>query len=429
MLCYVIMYIINCVKQFLCLLFFLYIQLCVNRPRKSIKKMTKAKKSENKVPKEGKVLNFHHLVFRVGNATTASSYFETRFGFRPFAIREASDSEPVTTIVVKLNKITIAFESPTTANSPLAPDLSLHGDFVKDVAFLVEDLDALVRGVKEGGAEVQGVKEETDEGGVVRYAVLRTYGDNTHTLIDRSKYNGFWLPGYIPLESDPLDKLLPETNLEYIDHVEGNVADGTLQDSVAWYEKNLNMHRFWCVDYTHDLVPYSCINSASVINKHDNVLLSMNEAAKGLRPTSKANEFVKAHGTSGVEHVALYTDDIIATIRNLKVRGAEILAFPPTYYDVIREKLAGSSLKVSETIDELQENCVLIDFDEKGYMLQAFTKHVQARPTLFLEILQRRNHRGFGAMNYKWVFEAIERLDAQKPSDSAEASEDQKTEE
>ncbi|XP_073956242.1 4-hydroxyphenylpyruvate dioxygenase-like isoform X2 [Choristoneura fumiferana] len=382
--------------------------------------MTKGKKGNQNDSTEGKVLNFHHLVFRVANAKTASSYFITRLGFKPFAIKEASDNVPVLSIAVRLNKITIVFESPTTSNSDITSDLTAHGDFVKDVAFAVEDLDALVKRASEGGAEVvRGVTEERDEGGVVRYAVLRTYGDNTHTLIDSSQFSGVWLPGYKPLEGDPVEKILPNTKLEFIDHVEGNVADGTLEDSVSWYEKNLNMHRFWCVDYTHDLTPYSCIKSASVINKHDNVLLSMNEAAKGLRPTSKASEFVKAHGTSGVEHVAFYTDDIVATMRNLKARGADILAFPPTYYDLIREKLADSSLKVSETIDQLQENHILIDFDEKGYMLQAFTKHVQARPTLFIEILQRRNHRGFGAMNYKWVFEAIERLEAKKTDESS----------
>ncbi|KAG7308816.1 hypothetical protein JYU34_006051 [Plutella xylostella] len=192
------------------------------------------------------------------------------------------------------------------------------------------------------------------------------------------------------------------------------MEDGTLESSVAWYERNLNMQRFWCVDYKHDLVPYSCINSASVINKEETVLLSMNEAAKGLRPSSKATDFVKALGTSGVEHIALYTDDIIATMRALKSRGADILVFPDSYYDIIRDKLQHSSLNVAEGVDTLKECHVLIDFDERGYMLQAFTKHLQARPTVFIEIIQRRNHRGFGAMNYKWVFEAIELQDSKK---------------
>ncbi|CAD0201486.1 unnamed protein product [Chrysodeixis includens] len=140
----------------------------------------------------------------------------------------------------------------------------------------------------------------------------------------------------------------------------------------------------------------------------------MNEAAKGLRPTSKASEFVKALGSSGVEHIALYTDDIVSTMRNLKSRGADILSWPPKYYDMIREKLKHSPVKVAESIELLQEYDILIDFDERGYMLQAFTKHLQARPTVFIEILQRRNHRGFGAMNYKWVLKAIEQMDISK---------------
>ncbi|CAB3236614.1 unnamed protein product [Arctia plantaginis] len=376
--------------------------------------MTEKNNCDGKRP-EGKVLNFDHLVFRVSNAKTTSSYFTTRFGFKPLAVREATDARPVLSIAVQLNQITIVFESPTNSDNEINRDLCAHGDFVKDVAFAVQDLDELVRRAKEGGAEIiKEITEEKDEYGRVRYAVVKTYGDNTHTLIDRSNYKGVLLPGYEPVADDVLNHSLPETKLMFIDHVEGNMADGTLEDSVSWYEKNLNMQRFWCVDYKHDLVPYSCINSASVINKDENVLLSMNEAAKGLRPTSKASEFVKALGSSGVEHVALYTDDIVSTMKSLKARGAEILTWPPTYYDLIREKLEGSSLKVAESIEALQEQNILIDFDERGYMLQAFTKHVQARPTVFIEVLQRRNHRGFGAMNYRWVFEAIERLDGDK---------------
>ncbi|CAK1556447.1 unnamed protein product [Leptosia nina] len=327
---------------------------------------------------DGKVLNFDHLTFWVANATT----------------------------------ITIIFQSPTSSDDEIAKEIAAHGDFVKDVAFEVNNLEEIVKRAKSQGAFiVKDITEEEDDNGSIKSAILKTYGDNTHTLIDRSKYKGVFLPGYtITNDEDPLNKLLPETNLEYVDHVEGNMADGTLEDSVLWYQKNLNMHRFWCVDYLHDLVPYSCINSASVINQSETVLLSLNEAAKGLRPSSKASEFVKALGTSGVEHVALYTDDIVETMKNLKARGAEIVTWPATYYDIIQEKLNKSSVKVKETIDDLKEQNILIDFDERGYMLQAFTKHVQSRPTLFLEIIQRRNHRGFGAMNYKWVFEAIEQL-------------------
>ncbi|XP_046966109.1 4-hydroxyphenylpyruvate dioxygenase-like [Vanessa cardui] len=379
--------------------------------------MTKADRNVIKA-NTGKVLNFDHLTFWVANAKTASSYFITRFGFKPLASRDSSEDRPVVSYAVQQNKIIIIFESPVSNESEITKDLADHGDFVKDVAFEVSDLDAIVQKARKGGAVVvKDVTEESDKNGIIRYAVLKTYGDNTHTLIDRSKYTGLLFPGYQALEDDPLNELLPKTNLSFVDHVEGNMADGTLEDSVTWYEKNLNMHRFWCVDYSHDLVPYSCINSASVINQTETVLLSLNEAAKGIRPTSKASEFVKALGASGVEHIALYTDDIVSTMKSLKSRGADILTWPSTYYDLIKEKLKDSPVNVNESIEELKEQNILIDFDERGYMLQAFTKHLQVRPTLFIEIIQRRNHRGFGAMNYKWVFEAIERID-KKESDN-----------
>ncbi|KAJ8721899.1 hypothetical protein PYW08_004301 [Mythimna loreyi] len=382
--------------------------------------MTQGENSQ-KYP-EAHVLNFDHLIFWVANAKTASNYFVTRLGFKPFAVREATESRPVESFAVKSNQIIIVFESPTNTEGEISRDLIAHGDFVKDVAFEVQDLDELVKRAKKGGADiVQDVTEEKDQFGSVRYAVLRTYGDNTHTLIDRSKYKGLFMPGYVPLEDDILNSLLPSPNLLYVDHVEGNMADGTLEDSWSWYEKNLNMHRFWCVDYKKDITKYSGIRSASVINRDETVLLSMNEAAKGLRP-SKTTAFVKALGASSVEHIALYTDDIVTTMKNLKARGADILGVPPTYYDLIREKLKNSSLKVAESIEAMQEGSILIDFDDRGYMLQAFTKHLQARPTLFIEIIQRRNHRGFGAMNYQWVFEAIELLEKKTKSANNDAA-------
>ncbi|XP_013143854.1 PREDICTED: 4-hydroxyphenylpyruvate dioxygenase-like [Papilio polytes] len=368
--------------------------------------MTKGQEAKN-----ANVLDFDHLTFWVANAKTTSSYFVSRFGFKPLAKRDATETNSVQAYAVKLNKIIIIFESPTASDGEISKDLTAHGDFVKDVAFTINDLDKLVKKATLEGAEiVKNITEETDKDGTLRYAVLKTYGDNTHTLIDRTKYNGILLPGFEPTEDDPLDKLLPDTYLQFIDHVEGNMSDGTIEITTSWYEKNLNMHRFWCVDYKHDLVPYSCIKSTSVINQDETVLLSFNEAAKGLLPSSKATEFVKALGAPGVEHIALYTDDIVGTMRSLKARGAEILSAPPTYYDLIKEKLKDSTVNVTESVEMLKENNIFIDFDDRGYMLQAFTKHLQARPTLFLEIIQRRNHRGFGAMNYRWVFEAIERL-------------------
>ncbi|XP_041979487.1 4-hydroxyphenylpyruvate dioxygenase-like [Aricia agestis] len=356
------------------------------------------------------VVAFDHLTFWVGNAKTAASYFISRLGFRPHVHRPPTDDRPVVSYVVKQNQIMILFES-AISDHDISYHVTAHGDCVRDVAFVVSDVAAVMATAQaRGAAVVRGVTVEGDDDGVLTYAVLKTYGDNTHTLIDRSQYKGLFLPGYQPMDEDPLTSILAETKLTHIDHVEANLADGTLADSVDWYEKNLNMKRFWCVDYEHDLVPYSCIRSDSVINKNEAVLLSFNEAAPGLRPSSKATEFVKALGSAGVEHVALYTDDIVDTMRNLKSRGADVLTWPATYYDLIKKKLDNSPLEVKESIEELKVNNILIDFDEKGYMLQAFTKHLQARPTVFIEVIQRRNHRGFGAMNYKWVFETIEIL-------------------
>eukprot|EP01120_Amphizonella_sp_Union-15-10_P006873 TRINITY_DN2269_c0_g1_i1.p1 TRINITY_DN2269_c0_g1~~TRINITY_DN2269_c0_g1_i1.p1 ORF type:complete len:193 (-),score=38.19 TRINITY_DN2269_c0_g1_i1:27-605(-) len=177
---------------------------------------------------------------------------------------------------------------------------------------------------------------------------------------------------------------------------------------VSWYERILSFHRFWSIDDTILHTDYSALNSTVVTDFDETIKMPINEPAPG-KKKSQIQEYVDYHGGSGVQHVALNTSDILHAIRCLKDRGLEFLSVPQTYYDRVRERLKTAPIKVTEDLDEIQRLNILIDFDDKGYLLQIFTKPVQDRPTLFYEVIQRHNHYGFGAGNFKSLFEAIEK--------------------
>jgi 4-hydroxyphenylpyruvate dioxygenase len=332
-------------------------------------------------------------------------------GFSPVGYQGLeTGSRQVVAHVVQQNKICFVFKSAYEPNNEkMGAHLVKHGDGVKDIAFSVEDLDAIVEAAKERGATiVREIWEEKDDFGTVRFATVQTYGDTTHTFVDRSNYHGFFLPGYHkPLSEDKLLPTLPPCHLNFIDHVVGNQPDLQMESTAEWYTKNLMFHRFWSVDDSQIHTTYSALRSIVVTNYEETIKMPINEPAAGLKK-SQIQEFVDYYGSAGVQHIALNTSDIIAAIRNLKARGAEFLSVPDSYYDLLRKNLANSPVKVAEDMSVLQELKILVDHDENGYLLQIFTKPMQDRPTVFLEVIQRHNHQGFGAGNFKALFEAIE---------------------
>ncbi|KAM7398465.1 hypothetical protein PAMA_006396 [Pampus argenteus] len=362
---------------------------------------------------KGKFLKFHHLTFWVSNAKQAASYYCGKMGFEPIAYKglETGSRETVSH-VIRQDKIIFAFESPLNpGNEEMGEHLIKHGDGVKDVSFQVEDCDSLIKTAKQRGAVV--VKEpwvEQDSYGSVKYAVVQTYGDTTHTLIEYlGPYKGLFLPGYkAPLFKDPLLAKLPPGGLSFIDHVVGNQPDDQMVPVSDWYEKCLMFHRFWSIDDKQIHTQYSALRSIVVTNYEETIKMPINEPASG-KKKSQIQEYVDYNGGPGVQHIALNTSNIIQAIVNLRARGMEFLSAPDTYYDTLREKLKTAKIKVKEDLNRLQELKILVDFDDKGYLLQIFTKPVQDRPTLFLEVIQRNNHFGFGAGNFKSLFEAIEK--------------------
>lgn len=203
------------------------------------------------------------------------------------------------------------------------------------------------------------------------------------------------------------------TNLEFIDHIVGNQPDMEMEPVAQWYEKMLDFHRFWSVDDSIIHTEYSALRSIVVSDFDEVVKMPINEPANGKRK-SQIQEYVDYYAGAGVQHIALNTNDIIASVIALKDRGVEFLTIPDTYYTNLRKGLEHAGLQVQEDLNKLQELKILVDYDDKGYLLQIFTKPVEDRPTLFFEIIQRHNHNGFGAGNFKSLFEAIETEQAKR---------------
>lgn len=362
-------------------------------------------------PNGGKFIAFDHITFYVGNAKQAASYYTTRLGFEPLAYQGLETGHrQFAKHVVKQNKIIFVFVSAYDPYDTLIGNhLVKHGDGVKDVCFEVEELDIIVKRAKEQGAVfVKDISSETDEFGTVRSATVKTYGDTTHTFVERNGYKGVFLPGYKKIEhSDNLVNILPPIHLNFIDHCVGNQPDNQMEITAQWYEKKLQFHRFWSVDDSQIHTEYSALRSIVMTNYEETIKIPINEPAPG-KKKSQISEYVEYYGGAGVQHIALNTNDIITAIKNLRARGVEFLTIPDAYYDMLRKQLANSKVQIKEDLKLLQELQILIDYDDDGYLLQIFTKNMQDRPTVFLEVIQRNNHQGFGAGNFKSLFEAIE---------------------
>uniref|UniRef100_A0A8C2ZD82 4-hydroxyphenylpyruvate dioxygenase n=1 Tax=Cyclopterus lumpus TaxID=8103 RepID=A0A8C2ZD82_CYCLU len=349
------------------------------------------------------------------NAKQAVSFYSDKMGFEAFAYKGLeTGSREMVSHVIRQDKVYMLYVCMSTLcyfPSEMGEHLIKHGDGVKDIAFQVEDCDFLIKTAKERGAViVREPWEEQDSHGRVKYAVVQTYGDTTHTLIEYlTPYKGLFLPGYKePLFRDPLLATLPPGGLNFIDHMVGNQPDDHMVPISDWYQNCLLFHRFWSIDDKQVHTQYSSLRSIVVTNYEETIKMPINEPARG-KKLSQIQEYVDYNGGPGVQHIALNTSNIIQAVVNLRARGMEFLAAPDIYYSSLRENLKTAKIKVEEDLDRLQELKILVDFDDKGYLLQIFTKPVQDRPTLFLEVIQRNNHSGFGAGNFKSLFEAIEK--------------------
>eukprot|EP00871_Galdieria_phlegrea_P000532 jgi/Galph1/147/GphlegSOOS_G4973.1 len=352
---------------------------------------------------------FDHAHFWVGNALQAASFYISRFGFKPCAFKSLeTGSRQVMTQVIRHDKILFAFSSALEPdNVELGKFVQQHGDGVKDLAFEVEDCEAAFQeAVRNGAKVIQKPQTMSDEHGQVVVATIYAgYGDMHHSLVERKNYKGAFMPDY---KKDPLVSSLPVPSLQVIDHCVSNQPDGEMNRVVEWYIKTLGFHRFWSVDDSQIHTEYSALRSVVVTDTKERIKMPVNEPAAG-KKKSQIQEFVDYYGGPGIQHIALHTMDIIGAIAALRSRGVNFIQAPKTYYEDLRKRLAGASIKVKEDLDKIESLDILVDFDDRGYLLQIFTRPLQDRPTFFIEIIQRHNHSGFGAGNFKSLFEAIEK--------------------
>lgn len=351
------------------------------------------------------VRDVDYIEIYTNNAKQACHFFCTAFGFKPVAYSglETGNRETVS-YCIKQRNIRLVLTGSYKEDTRVAQFVKIHGDGVKDVALLVDDVDkAYSAAVERGGIAIVPPFELKDEKGTIKKAVLGTYGDTIHTLVERKNYQGVFMPGF-----DPYSVYLPieDAGLIGIDHVVGNVEH--MEEWVEYYSKVMGfveMKHFTDKDITTE---YSALMS-KVMHNGGRIKFPINEPAEGKRK-SQIQEYLEFYNGPGVQHLAILTEDIVSTVATLKKNGVEFLNTPSTYYEDLGQRIG----KIDEEIEKLRELNILVDRDDEGYLLQIFTKPIVDRPTLFVEIIQRKGARGFGEGNFKALFESIEREQARR---------------
>jgi 4-hydroxyphenylpyruvate dioxygenase len=354
------------------------------------------------------LLGTDYVEFYVGNAKQAAHFYKTAFGFQSHAYAglETGMKDRVS-YVLKQDKIRLVLTTSLKSESPIGEHVKKHGDGVKIIALWVEDArSAYEETMKRGAKSYQEPLVTNDANGEVVSAGIYTYGETVHLFIERKNYKGEFLPGFVKWDSDYNPS---PVGLKFIDHMVGNVGWGEMNTWVKWYEEVMGFVNFLSFDDKQIHTEYSALMSKVMSNGNGRIKFPINEPAKA-KKRSQIEEYLDFYEGSGVQHIAVATDDIIKTVSLLRARGIEFLSAPPqAYYDEIPARLGEHMKMMKEDIKELQRLSIMIDADEEGYLLQIFTKPVEDRPTLFFEIIQRMGARGFGAGNFKALFESIER--------------------
>jgi 4-hydroxyphenylpyruvate dioxygenase len=356
-----------------------------------------------------RLLGIDHLEWWVGNARAFTAFLAGSFGFDIVAhAGPETGRRDRQSFMLEQGDIRFLVTGAMNPESPVAEHVRRHGDGIRDVCFLVDDVDeAYDHALKRGATGLRPPADDVDENGTVRHAAIATYGETVHTFIDRSRYEGPFAPQFET--ASLVNPAGPPVGLVKVDHVVGNVELGTLDRWVGFYQRVLGFDQL--VHFSDEAISteYSALMSTVVWNG-DKVVLPINEPAEGRRK-SQIEEYLDYYGSPGVQHIAMRTDDIIAAVRALRARGVRFLDVPDSYYDDARARMEDIEGLPWQQLAELG---ILVDRDHDGYLLQIFTENVTDRPTVFFEIIQREGARGFGEGNFKALFEAIEREQARR---------------
>jgi 4-hydroxyphenylpyruvate dioxygenase len=354
------------------------------------------------------IIGMDAVVFAVGNAKQAAHYYSTAFGMRRVAYRGPETGCPdEAAYVLESGAARFVFRGPVRAGTALGERVAAHGDGVIDLALQVSSAeDAYGYAVAHGARGLEAPRMIEDEHGKVVVASIATYGDTRHTLVERSGYSGVYRPGYVAV---PPVVAAGRSRFTEIDHCVGNVELGRMDEWVDFYHRVMgftNMKEFVGDDIATE---YSALMSKVVADGSRKVKFPLNEPAAGKRK-SQIDEYLEFFGGPGVQHIALATDDIVASVRAMTAAGVEFLSTPGSYYDELGSWVGDTRVPV----DELRSLGILADRDEDGYLLQIFTQPVEDRPTVFFELIERHGSEGFGKGNFKALFEAIEREQAKR---------------
>lgn len=349
------------------------------------------------------LLGTDYVELIVGNAKQSAHYYKTAFGFKSLAYAglETGVKDKVS-YVLEQDKIRLVLTTPLQPGGWMNAHINEHGDGVKVVALWVEDATKAWEETTKRGAKsyMEPVKEEDEHGYVVRSGIY-TYGETVHIFVERSAYNGVFLPGFKAWKSH----YNPESiGLKYIDHMVGNVGWGEMNTWVDFYAKVMGFAQIVTFDDKDISTEYTALMSKVMSNGNGRIKFPINEPAEG-KKKSQIEEYIDFYKGPGVQHIAVATDDIVATVSAMRDRGVEFLYVPETYYDDLKDRVG----EIDEDMEILKAHGILVDRDDEGYLLQLFTKPVVDRPTMFFEIIQRKGAWSFGKGNFKALFEAIER--------------------
>lgn len=339
----------------------------------------------------------------VGNAKQAALFYQYAFGFELTAyLGPETGVKDRASYLLQQGKIRLVLTSALQANHEIAEHCRQHGDGVKVLALWVDDAEKSWSETTSRGAEsVEEPRIIMDQWGEVKVASIKTYGETIHTFVERKNYSGVFLPGFVPRQSTYSSQSI---GLKYIDHCVGNVELGEMNRWVEFYEQVMGFKLLITFDDKDISTEYSALMSKVVSNGNGYIKFPINEPAQG-KKKSQIEEYLEFYKGPGVQHMAIATDDIIHTVSELRKRGIEFLEVPQSYYDDLLDRVG----QIDEDIQPLKDLNILVDRDEEGYLLQIFTKPLQDRPTLFIEIIQRKGATSFGKGNFKALFEAIER--------------------
>ena len=348
----------------------------------------------------------HHIEFWVGNAKQAAFFYRNAFGFNQIAYSglETGDRNKAS-YVMEQGRVRLVFSTPQNGNNGISAHIKKHGDGVKDIAFHVDDAKACYEAcVARGAKSASEPRILEDDNGKVTHASICTYGETIHSFISHDTYKGPFLPGF--QENKKRGK---NVGIKFVDHVVGNVELGKMEEWVKFYANTMGFTQLQHFSDDDISTEYSALMSKVMESDNGRIKFPINEPAEGKRK-SQIDEYLEFYEGPGVQHIALLTGDIIKAITKLKENGVEFLEVPDTYYEDLEQRVG----KIDEDMEVLKKLRILVDRDDEGYLLQLFTKLVEDRPTLFYEIIQRKGSKGFGVGNFKALFEAIERHQAER---------------